>query len=81
MSKPTTSAVTMLRTATAVVTSTPWSKATRAATWLAPMRRAMSRSVAKAVIDRALRSLIGVIVPCVAAVCRRDTSPRYVGTG
>ena len=53
ISEPTTSAVTMLRTATAVVTSTPWSKATRAATWFAPISSAIRSSVAKAVIDRA----------------------------
>jgi hypothetical protein len=44
----TTAAVARLRTATAVATSTPWSSAMRAATWLPPNMQASSSSVAKA---------------------------------
>jgi hypothetical protein len=47
--RPTTAAVIVLRKATAVATSTPWLKATRAATWLAPIMKAISSRVAKAV--------------------------------
>src|SRR5690349_20143357 len=49
----TTSAVTLLRKATAVATLTPWSNASRAATWLAPIMNAMSNRVAKAARLRA----------------------------
>ena len=52
-SRPTTVAVIALRKVTAVATSTPWSKAVRAATWLAPIIRAISSSVAKAEPERA----------------------------
>src|SRR5450432_4148995 len=71
MSAPTTSAVTMLRTATAVVTSTPWSNAIRAATWLAPISRAISRSVANAVIDSAEDGARALIDP----LSRRGATP------
>ena len=40
-------AVTALRNTTAVATSTPWLKAMRAATWLAPIISAISSRVAK----------------------------------
>jgi hypothetical protein len=43
-----------LRKLTAVATSTPWLKASRAATWLAPIISAMSSKVAKAVLDSAV---------------------------
>ena len=49
---PTTMAVTELRTAIAVVTSTPCANAKRAATWLAPIKNAIRRRVAKAVRER-----------------------------
>ena len=49
---PTTNAVNELRTAIAVVTSTPWAKANRAATWLAPIRNAISKRVTNAAKER-----------------------------
>ena len=60
----TTAAVPRLRTATAVPTSTPWSSAMRAATWLPPNMQASSSSMAKA------RGLIGW-----ARIGRGDYSP------
>ncbi|EWS64300.1 hypothetical protein Y695_02454 [Hydrogenophaga sp. T4] len=47
--------MTPLRKTTAVATSTPLSKAMRAATWLAPIMKAISSSVAKAARDSAGR--------------------------
>src|SRR5450755_1108719 len=78
MSEPTTSAVTALRTATAVATSTPWSKATRAATWLAPIRRAMRRRVANAAIDRAVGVARSLIDPLSGR--RAEANPRPGGS-
>ena len=53
-SAATTSAVIVLRTLTAVATSTPWSNATRAATWFAPIMSAIRSSVANAVPESAV---------------------------
>ena len=52
-SRASTSAVTPLRTTTAVPTSVPWLKASRAATWLAPIMLAIASKVRKAVVLRA----------------------------
>ena len=52
--KPTTKAVTTLLKLTAVMTSTPWLNANRAATWLAPIMKATNSKVANAVMDKAL---------------------------
>ena len=43
----------LLRKVTAVATSTPWLKASRAATWLAPIISAINNKVAKAAADKA----------------------------